>query len=468
MREYYGRRRIKTDISDITAENVMQVLYDSKIIHDRNVIEIAGLWDIYKGKTDIRDKTKEFRENINNIICENRAMQIVEFYQGYIFGEPIQYVRNSENEELSDEVLWLNKVMMEKDKVSLDDELSENMMVCGVCPRLILPSDSDKEVFSLYTLDPRYAYNVYHNGLGNPVVMSVSYVVHDDLTISYDVYTKDMHYKIENDSIVSQKPHILRKPPIVEYCLNNARIGIFEPVITLLSAIDTLQSNRLDDVQQFVNSILAVLGAELTDETLERLAEYGALSLPQGTDAKYLSATLSQGDIQTLKNDFITAITEITGMPNRNGGSSTSDTGSAVLLRDGWEIADAKSKRIENQFKKAERQMLESALYIASGIANKSLKVGDIEIRFTRRNYEGIQTKATVLTTMLNNSHIHPELAFSHCGMFPDPGLAYQMSEEYYERSKENAQNNNREEETARGSDNQEGNKEGNLEEDRE
>ena len=60
-----------------------------------------------------------------------------------------------------------------------------------------------------------------------------------------------------------------------------------------------------------------------------------------------------------------------------------------------------------------------------------TLKVSDIGIQFTRRNYEAIQTKATVLNMMLNNNKIHPELAFTHSGMFADPLAAYEMSAEY-------------------------------------
>ena len=203
-----------------------------------------------------------------------------------------------------------------------------------------------------------------------------------------------------------------------------------------MDAIDNLQSNRMDDIQQFVNSILAIIGAELTEETINKLQEWGAMSLPDGTDAKYLNAALSQSDIQTLKNDLLSAYTEVTGMPNRNGGASTSDTGSAVLLRDGWEIADAKAKRIETQFKKAEREVLDLILSFAK-LSGIEMAHEDVDIKFTRRNYENIQTKSQVLSGMLASDKIAPRLAFLHCGMFPDPEQAYMESMEWYESNKQ-------------------------------
>lgn len=68
------------------------------------------------------------------------------------------------------------------------------------------------------------------------------------------------------------------------------------------------------------------------------------------------------------------------------------------------------------------------------------LKVCNIEIRFTRRNYENILQKAQVLDLMLKNSKIHPRLAFEHCGLFVDSDLAYTLSAEYAEEQEKKAQ----------------------------
>ena len=41
--------------------------------------------------------------------------------------------------------------------------------------------------------------------------------------------------------------------------------------------------------------------------------------------------------------------------------------------------------------------------------------------------------KSQVLTTLLNNPKIHPELAFTHCGLFLDPESAYLQSRQWWE-----------------------------------
>ena len=40
---------------------------------------------------------------------------------------------------------------------------------------------------------------------------------------------------------------------------------------------------------------------------------------------------------------------------------------------------------------------------------------------------------------MLNNPKIAPQLAFTHCGMFTDPQIAYNMSMEYVKQQEEKA-----------------------------
>ena len=75
-----------------------------------------------------------------------------------------------------------------------------------------------------------------------------------------------------------------------------------------------------------------------------------------------------------------------------------------------------------------------------NNLADLNLKLSAVDIRFTRRNYENIQLKAQVLTTMLANNKIHPRLAFEYCGMFVDSELAYIMSKEYYDSESESEQ----------------------------
>lgn len=432
----YGRLRIYSDAKKITVENVVDEVSKASAVHSQNQADIKTLWEYYRGKTDILGKTKEIREEINHKINENRAYEVVKFHKGYVFGEPIQYVRRENtaskfsDDEIASDINALNGYMVDADKPACDNDIAEWMYIGGLGYRLTLPNklwtaDGDESPLKLRSLDPQRTFIVHSTDVDESELMAVCASTKENGEKIYSGYTDEFYFEIDEYGKLTTKPNPLGMIPIVEYPAENARLGVFEVAMPLLNALDEVQSNRLDDLVQFVNSFLAVLGAELDDATYKKLEEWKTLCLPEGTDAKYLSATLSQADVQTLKNDLYQSILTICGVPNRNGGSSTSDTGSAVILRDGWEAAEARAKATEEMFKCAERRFLKIALRILRDTVGTKLRLTDITPHFTRRNYDNIASKSQVLIAMLNSPWVHPEVAYASCGMFPDPESAY-------------------------------------------
>ena len=450
---YFGRRKILTDVNEITRENVADVLRKALATHWANKGEIEYLYKYYKGDQPILSRKKEVRPEIMNMVVENRANEIVSFKVGYLMGEPIQYVSRGDDETLTEKINRLNAFMASEDKAAKDKELTDWSHICGTSYRMVLPDekageDPDEAPFEIYTLDPRYAFVVYHNSLGEPPVMGVMSIEREDGTM-YSVYTKDHYYEIkDNDEIVNDEAQVFGIP-IVEYPANTARLGAFEVVLPMLDAINNVDSNRLDGIEQFIQALMLFHNVDISSKDFADLKKDGALKFKDidatlKGEVKYLIEELNQQQTQTLVDHLYDTVLTICGMPNRNGGSSTSDTGTAVIYRDGWSSAEARAKDSELIFKKSEKEFLKLVLRICRDLSDLELKISSIEIRFTRRNYENISEKATVLTTMLNNNKIAPQLAFQHCGMFVDPEIAYQVSKQYAEEqeNKELAQLN--------------------------
>lgn len=430
--QMFGRTVIYTDASSVTAANVRDVLSKALHVHAQNQNEIDYLYSYYKGKTPILQKQKEVRPTINHQICENRANEIVNFKTGYTFGEPIQYILRGEKASLIKAVDDLNDYMFVQNKATADRALSDWMHIAGTAFRMTLPSEDDEDApFEFHTLDPRFAFVVYSSGFGNKPLMCVKYVTKENNLPVYSVYTKDMYFEIEEGLIKKSQPHVLGMLPIIEYPANPARLGAFEIVLPLLDALNEVQSNRLDDVVQYVNSFLALLGGQIDEDGLKNLEAYKMLCLPEGVDAKYLSVAMQQGDIQTLADAIRHSILSICGVPSQSGESaSTSDTGSAVILRGGWEQAEARAKSMENEFKKCEKQFLKLVLRIMRDTVGTSLKVTDIDIKFPQRYVDNILTKTQALQALLT-AGIAPQVAIATCGLWNDPTDVYLQSKEY-------------------------------------
>lgn len=447
----FGRRMIKLRYDRIDDSNVLEAVGKALCIHMQNRSEIQYLWNYYRGNQPILQRVKEIRPEINNKIVLNVANEIVSFYVGYRVGEPVMYVGRNSNPGVNEGVIKLNDYMFAEDKASQDQEVVEWQTICGTAYRMVLPDtgEEDESPFELYTLDPRDTFVAYSTRLGNePLFGATYYKVEDGYEMT--VYTKDTVYTISGKyglllsgkgTLVRGEPHLLGMVPIFEYPENRARIGAFELVITLCDALNTVTSNRLDGVEQTIQSFLKFINCMIDQETMAKVKELGAIMIKsvqgQNADVDTVKNDLDQEQTQTLKNDLYQTILTICGIPNRNGGTSTSDTGSAVIFRDGWETAESRAKDFEHIFKRSERRMLKLVLHICNELTGMGLKLSDIDMKFTRRNYENIQSKSQVLTGMLANPKIHPKLAFEHCGMFSDPESAYDMSEKYYQEQME-------------------------------
>ena len=441
-RTMYGRRVITTDVTEITADNVVSVLEEAMKLHEKNRAEIDYLWKYYKGDQPILQREKTVRPEICNKIVENRANEIVSFKVGYLCGEPIQYVGRSCEEAVTTGVGTLNEYMFLVDKPALDQEVVEWGMICGTANRMVLANDaydadSDDAPFEMYTLDPRDSFVVYSNDVKRRRMLGVKYNTDDLGTKTFSVYSDGQYFTIRDGKVLEMAPNGLGVEPIIEYPANNARLGSFEIVLPLLDAINNIESNRMDGIEQFVQAFVKFINCDITKEDFEALKDLGAIKVKssdgQQADVDIVTNELNQQQTQTLKDDAYQAVLTICGMPNRNGGSSTSDTGSAVLLRDGWSLAESRAKDSELMFKRSEKEMLRLVLKLCGGLADLNLKLKDIDMKFTRRNYDNIQSKSQVLVSMLQQPKVHPLLAFTHCGLFSDPESAYTMSNAYYD-----------------------------------
>ncbi len=449
--EMYGRRVITTDATEITSANIIDELNKAFGTHNLNRGELEYLWNYFRGKQPILERVKTVRPEICNRIVENRANEIVSFKVGYLCGEPIQYVGRNGDESVSRAIAELNEMMFSENKATQDKEVVEWQEIGGLAHRLVLPDmrgGEDDAPFEMFTLDPRDTFVVYSSEVGNKPMFAVKYRVDSENNRICSVYSADWYWRIVGDKIVESKPHALGMIPIFEYPANNARLGAFEIVLPMLDAINTVASNRMDGIEQFIQAFVKFVNCDIDEEQFKALKDLGAIKVKSidgsNADVSIVTQELNQVQTQTLVDYLYQTVLTICGMPNRNGGSSTSDTGAAVIMRDGWTLAESRAKDRELMFKKSEHEMLKLVLRILRDTEGMSadiynLKLKNLSLQFTRRNYENVQSKSQVLVSMLRQNKIHPRLAFTSSGLFTDPESAYQLSKEYSEEQEKKA-----------------------------
>jgi len=443
--DLHGRTKILTNKRKITRENVVEVVAKARTTHQKNKREIQYLFDVYRGKQDIQHKVKSFRPEINNKITVNRANEIVTFKSSFSLFSPIQYVSAVGEDSVGKSIKQLNEYMRAEKKDSKDKQLFDWINICGVSPRMALPKREfadGQSPFHLFQPDPREVYTIYHSGLGQFPLANVIEQKDEDGQGIECVYTHTTYYEIKNGEIVTETPHTIGLLPVVEYLNNDVRMGSFEIVLSLLNEMNMLASTRLDDIMQYVQSILVFKNCEINQDQMEQLKQQLGLMIKDNgqtqSDVFRVEGELSQAGAQTVMDDAYEAMLTICGMPNRNGGSSTSDTGQASYMRDGWASAESRAKDTENMYNMADEEMLAVILKICEDTVGLKLNVSDIKIEHGRNNLANIQSRMQVLCEGLNNSKIHPMFPWIASGM-PNAQEWYHMSMKWYEEQQQKA-----------------------------
>lgn len=456
-RSLHGRTAIYSDVDEVTAQNVADVVDKAKRTHDANSADISYLYGYYKGSQPILDREKVYNTEINNKIVENRAREISDFKTGYLLSAPIQYIdmaandssETAENSALGQLSAWMD----EEGKEAADMEIAFWQSVCGTAFRMLSPkdpdamatTDEDPSPFEIFTLDPRYTFVVYSSKLSHKPLLGVTYVEDENGDITYFCYTDTLMMTIDPNGGVTTESHMLGRVPIIEYPHGISREGDFEPVVPILDAINTVQSNRVDGVEQLVQAILVLKGMDIGDSADEKqtfltmLHELGGLQLPEDGDASYLTLDLDQTQTQTLVDSLYDAALKICGMPNPKSGYNTSDTGAAVILRDGWSSAEAVATRTEIWFKRSERQFLDMAIDFCNNVSSLNLAHRDVGIRFPRRNYTNDTANVDNLIKMLSSEWIPPEMAAEHSNLTPDPHAMWLRMKAWHDQQEQSA-----------------------------
>ena len=444
-----GRREIFTDEKEITRENISKVLSEAFETHLLNAAEIKYLQEYERGVQPILKRKKEIRPEINNKIVENHAAEITAFKVGYVFGSPITFVQrasvdiNGNNGAVDDKkIAILNEMMFEEGKATQDQVLGKDISVCGIGYRIVLPKRIKEGIsaFNILRLNPLTTFVIKFNDLYKKSAVGVSYIKLSDGSYRVGAYTDKQYFELEGQDFVSLKvinvvPNRVGIP-IIEYKNDDERMGCFERVISLLDALNEATSDRLNGLAQFIQAILWMNNCEIDSDQMEQMKDkLGLLTKSEpGNPAsvQYLTATLDQSQTQTLVDYLYEQVLQIAGVPGREQ-STGGNTGQAIMLSNGWQLAETHAQALVNTFTQSEKEMLKVVLKILKLTETSEvsdLKLSDVDVKFSRNRTDSLLVKTQGLMNQLQ-AGIHPLVAITHCGLYSDPQSVWNDSKPY-------------------------------------
>lgn len=271
----------------------------------------------YRGEHKIREDT----ERENKLVC-NHAKDISDTVVSYFIGNPVSY-------KSSDDITALTDALEAAGADEADGDNGLELSIYGLAYEYIYVKENETTL-CIKNISAENTFMVKDDSIEENELFAVYYYVRkDDSGKSPDHYmatvvTMNYKYELDIENTPTIQPttetptfHYMGEIPIIEYQNNKLAIGDFELQIPLIDAYNSLMSDRITDKEQFVDSILALYGTLLADDTvidedgkeedgvqaaMQKVKKRKVLELPgEGAKAEYLTRTFDESGVEILK-----------------------------------------------------------------------------------------------------------------------------------------------------------------------
>ena len=314
--------RVEFDEKNIKKELVVKLIRE----HEKQLPRFKKLKKYYLGEHDILSKQRAKNKPNYKPVC-NHAKDIADTSTGYFMGNTITY-SNSEDTDIDELLIAFDNA--EVDESDHDNAL--DMAIYGVAYEYVYARENEN-ILDIKSLEVENTFIVYDDSIEQQPLFGVYYFKRKENKADTETYqavimTKQFVYLIvlegKEKGVISEKPipHNMGDIPIIEYKNNKYSIGDFEQQIGLIDSYNSLTANRINDKEQFIDSILVLYGARLGDDeeesikAMEFLAEHKLLELHPEARAEYLSKTLNENEVETLRNAVKQDIYTFSHIPN--------------------------------------------------------------------------------------------------------------------------------------------------------
>ena len=288
--------------------------------HQGTLARLNKLSDYYDGKQDISNRTFGNPNIPNHKIVANHAKYIVDIATGFLVGNPIAY-SGSQVDKILDEYSRM-------DIISHDTELEKDLSVFGIGYELMYlsPVDEGDTEIRIKSIDPRGIFVVTDDTVDKNPLFGVHYQQRFKLdgSLNYyliNVYTEDKIFTYHAKglskgqmSLFEESEHYFGAVPVVEYRNNEERQGDFEQQISQFDAYNLLQSDRINESEQRVNSILFIKGFTLGEDNLthDSIIE----TTEKDSDLKWLIKEIKEADNEVLRKALLDDIHKFSYIPS--------------------------------------------------------------------------------------------------------------------------------------------------------
>lgn len=419
--------------TDKTAEMITPAVARDYIEkHDKyEMPRLTMLDNYYCGRQHICDRRKSDDMLCNNRVMINHAAYIAKFTSSYLIATPVSY-RGKDDTDITAITDCLNYA----DSSTQDADLALDAAIFGRAYELIY-MDVDSRP-KLARITPLSAFVVYDDTVEQNPVFAVYYypvfepgnstpkcfkcqLMTDTIMQDFEL-TSNFGIKSEGEII----PHYFGKVPLNEIYNDGQQQGDFEQVISLIDAYNILQSDRVNDKEQFVDSLMYIKGQILGETDDEKAETYGdiqrnrVVELSQDGEIGFLTRQFDEASVEVLRKSIVTDIHKISGVPDMSDDNFAGNA-SGVAMKYKLLNLEQITKTKERFFTEGLRYRLECLSNII-GIKGGYIDPKQIDITFTRSLPQNELELSQVVATL--DGKVPQETLLSQLPFVKDPQSA--------------------------------------------
>lgn len=260
--------------------------------HDHQRERLERLHGVYAREHSIMRRTR-LKGLPNNRLVHDLPGYIATMAAGYLVGNPVRYTAAEGQEEAFTPVLEAYEAASVE---SVDAELAMDAAVYGKAAEVCY-ADAEARP-RVAQLDARSAFVVYDDTVEHAPLLGITRRDTFDARLErtgeeVTLYTDRLIVHMRRTSRETpretmREAHYFGGVPVVEYWNNAREEGDFEPVMGLIDAYDTLQSDRVNDKQQFTDAVFVLkgVGALGVDDTEEETVDADGTATAAGAAGK--------------------------------------------------------------------------------------------------------------------------------------------------------------------------------------
>ena len=477
-----GRKNIYTDQTNINETNILNILSSCFPTHIENANRMKFLLDYEKGKQPLQRK-KTVRTEIDVKCVDNLAHAIANFKTSYEFGNTITLIQRGERDsgegkDESEGISMLNECFASESVTKVQQDIARYVEICGLGYSYIdfkKNREMGDSYFSYCSLNPlttfiiKSSYYIDHRPM-----IAVTFRTDEQGNTYFTCFTDDNRYEVENlvkvlpsgakeekwqlaDRKYNPIKNMIGKIPITEWELRPDRTGCFEREIPQMDALNIMESDFINGLDQNVQSIWHSNDVEFATD------ENGEVQKPKSNDWVQTFTTDSGKTPfikpMTIPYDFKGILDNITQtrnsilqnacVPQRNDNNGGS-TGVAMSDATGWSSAEMSASQVQAMQEASKMNEVKIALRVIQNTPDindkksrlfkkknsnplKELTFNDVAISVKRQKTYEMTVKTNALATMLSHG-VYGLHAIKEINFFSDPSQVWEDSKDGIEK----------------------------------